>query len=238
MKLSKETTEMGENRTGVAVDPAEARKTAEGARNGTPKGSEQQLLDARARYVQESRGVGSLPKPARRAGGGKKEPKAGKLPLLLDKLSEREAFERTGVRLYDALMVKVEASGESSAPPPAELRKIREQELAHFHLLAENLKRLGGDSTAESPCADVTGVASRGILQVLSDPRTTVSQCLSAILTAELTDNAGWELLIELCQELGMTELGNEFMKALEEEGDHLLKVQSWIREDLQRKLK
>jgi hypothetical protein len=30
-----------------------------------------------------------------------------------------------------------------------------------------------------------------GIIQVLTDPRTSMAQCLQAILTAELTDNAG-----------------------------------------------
>jgi NAD(P)-dependent dehydrogenase (short-subunit alcohol dehydrogenase family) len=36
----------------------------------------------------------------------------------------------------------------------------------------------------------VTATASAGLMQVLTDPRTTLAQCLNTILTAELTDNA------------------------------------------------
>jgi hypothetical protein len=236
MKQTKDTTEMGENRTGIEMAPTEARKTAAGAQEQATPGSEKDLVEARSRFARESRGVGSLPQPARRKAGGKAV-NNGKMRLLLDKLSEREAFERTGVRLYDAMIIKVEASGEKVGPPLAELREIRAEELAHFRLVADALKELGGDSTAESPCADVTGVASRGLLQVLADPRTTLAQSLSALLTAELTDNAGWELLIQLCDALGQTRLVEAFTKALEEESDHLQKVQAWIVEDLGRKL-
>lgn len=236
MKQDKETTEMGENRTGISIAPQEARKTAEGAKKDATKGSEKQVAEARARFVLESQGVGSLPKPAKR-NGGKKSQKEGNLRLLLDKLSEREAFERTGVRLYDAMIGKVETLGEKGGPPLADLREIRAEELEHFRLVADHVKRLGGDNTAKSPCADVTGVASRGILQVLSDPRTTVSQCLSALLTAELTDNAAWELLISLCDQLGEQQMVADFQKALQQEGDHLEKVRGWISEDLARKL-
>jgi len=236
MKQSKETTEMGENRTGISLSPQEARKTAEGAQKDATKGSERQVVEARSRYVVESQGVGSLPKPAKR-GAGKKAPKESNLRLLLDKLGERAAFERTGVRLYDAMIGKVEALGEKGGPALADLQQIRSEELEHFHLVAEHVMRLGGDSTAKSPCADVTGVASRGILQVLSDPRTTTAQCLSALLTAELTDNAGWELLIGLCDRLDEKDMGAAFQKALEQEREHLQKVRAWITEDLGRKL-
>lgn len=236
MKQTKDTTEMGENRTGISQAPSEARKTAEGAQQEATKGSEKQVAEARSRFVVESQGVGSLPKPAKR-NGGRKAAKNGNVRLLLDKLSERAAFERTGIRLYDAMIGKVEALQEKGGPPLADLREIRAQEQEHFHLVAEQIQRLGGDSTAKSPCADVTGVASRGILQVLADPRTSIPQCLSALLTAELTDNAGWELLLELCEQAGESRMAEQFRVALEQEAEHLLKVRGWISADLQRKL-
>lgn len=236
MKQTKDSTEMGENRTGIAMDPAEARKTAQGAQVSATRGDERAFAEARVAAATECQGIGSLPKPARN-GNGRKPSRNGNLRLLLDKLSEREAFERTGVRLYDSMIVKVQALGGRSAPPLEELQRIRAEELAHFHLVADQLKRLGGDDTAESPCADVTGVASRGLLQVLADPRTSISQALSMLLTAELTDNAGWELLIELCGELDMPELGEQFSRALAEEVDHLEKVRMWVSEGLKEKL-
>ena len=66
---------------------------------------------------------------------------------------------------------------------------------------------MGADPTAETPSADVIGVASQGLLQVITDPRTTLSQSLEAMLTAELTDNDGWETLAALADDLGQTEL-------------------------------
>lgn len=236
MQEAKDTTEMGENKTGIEISPAEARKTASGAQEQATSGSERDLAEARSVLVTESQGVGSLPKLSRRAHGAKGL-KDGKMRLLLDKLSERLAFERTGVRLYDAMIIKVEAGGEKAGVPLADLRRIRAQELEHFRMVADTLKTIGGDNTAESPCADITGVASRGILQVLVDPRTTIAQSLSALLTAELTDNAGWELLIQLCETLEQTTLTEKFSKALVEESDHLQMVHQWITEDLERKL-
>jgi bacterioferritin (cytochrome b1) len=103
--------------------------------------------------------------------------------------------------------------------------------LRHFLLLKKAITTLGGDPTVQSPCADVAGVASLGILQVLTDPRTSVTQCLQAILTAELTDNDGWRLLINLSDTLGYTEMVNDFRAALEDEEEHLTNVRGWLSE-------
>lgn len=46
-----------------------------------------------------------------------------------------------------------------------------------------------------------------------------MSQCLQANLTAELTDNAGWELLIKPAENLGYSDMATEFQTALEHEG-------------------
>ena len=66
-------------------------------------------------------------------------------------------------------------------------------------------------------------------MQVLTDPRTTVSQSLNAILTAELTDNADWEMLIDLADELGHDDLSDQFTEAFTNEQKHLVNVQTWL---------
>jgi bacterioferritin (cytochrome b1) len=68
-----------------------------------------------------------------------------------------------------------------------------------------------------------------GIMQVLTDPRSSVPQCLQALLTAELTDNAGWELLIELASNLGYEEMQQKFETALTHEEEHLQNVRDWL---------
>ena len=105
------------------------------------------------------------------------EDQAG-MAVLLDKLSERLAFERMGVRLYEALLNKCETLGESSPGPTLDdVKRIGTEELEHFLMLNQTITDLGGDPTVESPSADIAGVASMGIMQVLTDPRV---RCRSA----------------------------------------------------------
>jgi hypothetical protein len=177
--------------------------------------------------------------------------------IFLDKVGERIAYERAGTRLYDALITKYEALSRngaserkllpaaSTADPDASsamaagstlseaplqtLQRIRGEELQHFHMLTATMERLGGDPTAQTPCADVVAVASMGLMQVLTDPRTTLAQCMNAMVTAELTDNAGWELLAQLADHAGQDELVPKFLEALREEDDHLRIVKNWL---------
>ena len=190
-----------------------------------------ELADAeRAVFISEGFPVGSLPAlPV--SGDGKADGEVTELAVFMDKLGERLAFERMGTRLYDALINKCKTLGEEtdSGPTVAELEEIRDEEHRHFLLLNEAITSLGGDPTVQTPCADVSAVASLGIMQVLMDPRTTVTQCLNAILTAELTDNAGWEMLIDLTASFGHTDLEEQFTGGLENEQKHLLNVQSWL---------
>jgi rubrerythrin len=149
--------------------------------------------------------------------------------VLMDKLGERLAFERSGTRLYDALMAKCQAE-KKSAVPMNDLQHIRDEEAEHFALVGAAIESLGGDPTAQTPSADVTGVEGMGLMQVLTDPKTTVAQALHAILVAEMTDNAGWEELVELTTQVGNDDLVERFIKAHEEELEHLRKVQAWYK--------
>ena len=224
--------EMGGNRSGIQTNPEHAREQMEGAlaAGPDPEGGPELAHAERAVYINEGFPVGSLPSLPVAAEGTADEETTG-MAVFLDKLSERLAFERMGTRLYDALINKCETLGEetSSGPTLADLQEIRDEEHRHFLLLNDAVTGLGGDPTVESPCADVAAVASMGIMQVVVDPRTTVTQCLNAMLTAELTDNAGWEMLIDLAEELGHSDLAEQFTQALENEQRHLLNVQSWL---------
>lgn len=221
------------NRTGLETSPELGRELIEGALAATPSsdGGPEDIAEYRGEYIKEGFPVGSLPSLPFAQEAEANEELTG-MAVLLDKLSERLAFERMGTRLYEALINKCEILGESSPGPTlAELRQIRDEELQHFLLLKNAVTELGGDPTVQSPCADVAGVASLGILQVLTDPRTNMSQCLQAILTAELTDNDGWQLLISLADNLGHDELVKEFQRALEHEEEHLTSVRGWLTE-------
>lgn len=221
------------NRTGLQTSPELAEELIEGATNSTPssEGSAEEIAESRGEYIAEGFPIGSMPAMPVSEEGEADEEETG-MAVLLDKLSERLAFERTGTRLYEALLNKCETLGEEQPGPTLEqIQKIGREELEHFLLLNETISQLGGDPTVQSPSADVAAVASLGIMQVLTDPRSSMAQCLQAILIAELTDNAGWDLLIQLADSLGYTDITPEFQTALEHEEEHLQNVRTWLSE-------
>jgi hypothetical protein len=111
------TTEIGANRSGIAVAPEFADKMMENIElTKPPRGDESGIAEMRAEYARQADPVGSLPEPQQ----------AGVKALLMDKLGERLAFERAGTRLYDALMAKCKADSQSGVPMN-ELQHIREE---------------------------------------------------------------------------------------------------------------
>jgi hypothetical protein len=97
-------------------------------------------------------------------------------------------------------------------------------------LIRQCIEQLGGDPTLMSPAADVNAVASMGLIQVLGDPRTLLRYALEGILIAELTDNDGWSILIDVAAILGEDEMADEFRQAPAVENEHLARVRRWLR--------
>lgn len=226
---------LGKNRTGIALSPIDKREMLEITDMTVPsmEGDETVIAEARAEYIEEGAVLGSVPVPASVKGiasTGAAAVKGVNASILVDKLSERLAFERTGTRLYAALIGKCESTEPlPGGPTVADLEKIHAEERAHFDLVREAIVTLGGDPTAMTPSADVTGVASMGILQVVSDARTTLKQSLEAMLVAELTDNDGWMLLIQVTRAAGHEELARSFEQARATEDEHLANMRRWI---------
>lgn len=213
-------TEIGMNHSGMLVAEDGGQKMLENIDLTRPNGGDERALaKVRLEYARESDPVGTLPEPRQ----------SGIAAVLMDKLGERLAFERSGTRLYDALIVKC-AADPSASVPANELEHIRDEEALHFALLGAAIESLGGDPTAQTPSADVAGVEGMGLMQVLNDPKTTVVQGLHAILVAEMTDNAAWDELIELTSEIGNADLVGRFTQAREEEAEHLEKVLGWYK--------
>jgi rubrerythrin len=233
----KESVPMGMNRTGMQMSPFEASAMRTGITPPSPDANadDNAIGAVRTEFIASAEPIGSVPLPGTVSGAVSTGMSmlAGQSPqVLLDKLGERLAFERTGTRLYDALIAKFDALGDSGASVGIdELRKIRADEARHFAIVADAIESLGGDPTAETPCADIAGVESLGLMQVLTDPRTSFAQSLHAILVAEMTDHAGWEMLIALADEHQQGSLIPEFTVARNEEREHLDLVQRWYQE-------
>lgn len=225
--MKKTTSDIGMNKTGIATSPVDSADITQAAQKRQPShlGDDSLLLKVRQQYMKETDGVGSVPPPA-----SLKVLKGSKPTVFIDKLGERAAFERTGTRLYQGALAKFEALGSWEGGPTREgLERILNDELSHFGLVTEALTKLGADPTAMTPCADVAAVTSMGIPAVVSDPRMNLRDTLSALLVAELTDNAGWEMLIELARGLGHDTLADRFQLALDAEAEHLRMVRGWL---------
>ncbi len=220
------------NRTGIGASPRDAKKMVEGA-TGEAAGDGKLVIAARRFYIEEAEPIGTVPPPSTAKGVVQtiKDAFTGaKATVLIDKIAERLAFERTGVRLYEALMTKFEIlGGFTGGPSGADLKHIRDEELEHFKMLEECLRSIGADPTAMTPSADLTAVESMGIGQAIGDPRTTLAQGLHAILIAEVADKTGWELLIALATELGHKDLVEKFRKADQQEAEHVRMVRGWV---------
>ena len=228
-------TDTGMNRTGIGTSPIDSGRTVKGAKQqGTPAMVDGQVLEAeRIAWAQDAEPVGTVPPPTKVKGviSTILEKLEGHQPtVFIDKLGERLQFERTGTRLYDAILAKFEAANvHEGGPTRAELERIREDERRHFVLVGDAMRQIGADPTAVTPCADVTAVAGLGWIQAISDPRTTLTQCLGVILMAEATDAEGWTLLARLAESLGFEDMAEQFRGALLQEEMHLAMVRSWV---------
>lgn len=231
--------DLGINRTGASLSPLEAAKTAEGAQAGGYGEPDLSVAnDLRRPYVQEGRLLGSMPPPTTVKGAAAtalKKMRGESVGALLDVLGARLAFERTGVRLYEALIRKVEMNGASL--PVARLRHIHDEELRHFHLVHKVVVDLGGDPTVLTPDADVSAVIGKGVADVVLDPRTSVAQSLDAILVAERADAGCWELLVEACDALDRDDLVEQFGECLANEERHVEEIREMYASQLYAKL-
>lgn len=220
-----QTPQIGPNRTGIGNDPEAAVKMREGAERFPPSSTDEGAASSLRQLEDGQRSVGSIPEKG--MDGSKAAPE---LAPLLDRLGARLAFERTGVRLYDALLQKHQLSGGfTGGPSPQDLDEIRSEELRHHQLVHTAIVELGGDPTAMTPSADVEATSGKGILDVISDPRTTLLQGLETVIIAELTDRESWDLLVELADEHGVEQWSERFRSALETEEEHLERVRGWV---------
>jgi rubrerythrin len=222
--------EIGANRTGIASAAALAAEMVQGTEEFPPSapGDELEIARVRGVYTETAEPVGTVPPPVENVEQtGVDE---ALLAELMDKLGARLAFERSGVRLYSALLSKFDVHGSfPNGPERAVLERMRDEELEHFQLLSATIEELGGDPTAVTPAADVQATMSRGILDVLVDPRTSFVQGLEAILLAELADNDSWTMLSTLAMNMGLDDIASDFEAAEAHERDHLVWVRSWL---------
>ena len=228
----KESPEFGMNKTPTQLHPIMTKNMVEGYSEFPPHAEDtsKEAFDLRKDYIENSGQLGSVPMPATFRGAvstGAQALKGNSPSVLTDKLGERLAYERSGVRLYDAFLTKCKA-----ALPNLDttlLEQIRNEEAEHFALVRNCIVAMGGDPTAQTPCADASAMAAMGLMQLINDPRSSIPQCLQAVLMAELTDVAAWDLLIKIAEDAGLDNFAKEFAGAKLAEDRHLEIVKTWL---------
>jgi rubrerythrin len=240
-------TELGANKTGIDMSPIHSKKMLEASEQLVHDSmSGRESLDTFEQYYLENAdALGSVPLPGTVKGVVKSTVKTltGHHPeVFINKLGERLAYERTGIRVYEQLINKCEYTVNNNPGhfqvPIDLLWEFHNQEAEHFELLVNCIKKLGADPTAQTPDANASGVASSGLLKVISDPRTSISQSLQAMLAIELADNAAWELLIKLAEDMNLPDMAELFEQALTQENIHLAHVRQWYEESIREQIK
>jgi bacterioferritin (cytochrome b1) len=228
------TSALGLNKTGLHGAPGDGEALlrdveADPSPEARPPGADDALRGA---YFEDVDPLGSVPPPLTLRGvvkSGTAMLLGGRMQAVMDKLGERLAFERAGVRLYEAFLRKCRfRPDEAAAITIGTVEHFMHEEAMHLEMLREAIERLGGDPTAQTPCADVVGMQTLGLAQSVLDPRTTVLQSLHAVLCAELVDGDGWTVLAALMKDAGETELAQRFEEAFAAEERHLSQVRTW----------
>ena len=144
---------------------------------------------------------------------------------VIDLLTERLVFERSGVKLYDTLLGRLRAIEDPTLKALlGDVKEHREEEKEHEEWLEEQIRALGGDAHSPTERSVLVQAESEGVERVMRRDESILHD-FHALLTAELADNAGWDLLVQLADEVGDRDAKKEFKKRLHEEEEHLLFV-------------
>ena len=145
---------------------------------------------------------------------------------VIDVLTERLTFERAGVKLYDRIVEKMRASGDKQMNKMLDqMIEHRDQEKEHEEWLEEQIRALGGDAHGETKHSRLVQTESQGIEKVILQENAELPDMFHALLVAELADNAGWDLLVQLADEADDSKAKRAFKKRLHEEEEHLIFV-------------
>jgi hypothetical protein len=144
----------------------------------------------------------------------------------IELLSERLAFARVSVALYDTVLERLRQRGGPYDSVRGHLRLIREEKKGHQEWLEEKVGTLGGDT--EQPGNSLLREEWANIVAGLGEG-TEPGPLFESLLTAEVSDNGGWEMLLELAERFADEEMTGEIRQMLHEEQEHFLFVGRFV---------
>lgn len=140
---------------------------------------------------------------------------------VIDLLNERLAFERASVVLYDCILAKMD--GDPTVDPMrGQVHTHRDQEKEHEEWLEEQIRSMGGDAHSETERSKLVSEESEGIGKVI-ETDAALPHLFHALMSAELLDNSGWQLLLDLADCAGDDEAREQLRRRLHEEEEHLI---------------
>lgn len=154
---------------------------------------------------------------------------------LVDLLNERLAFERSGVQLYDTLLSRLRRDPALDALVD-DVQRYRDEEKEHEEWLEQQIRALGGDGHTPTEHSILAQAEAEGVERVIRRDES-IPHDFHALLTAELADHAGWELLVRIAEEFDDADAKKQFEKRLEEEERHLLFARKTLLELTRREL-
>ncbi|HWE31272.1 MAG TPA: ferritin-like domain-containing protein [Polyangia bacterium] len=144
------------------------------------------------------------------------------MDALVDKLCERLAVETGGVGIYRAAIAKID-----DPTIAVRLEHFMQEEAEHRDLLEAYLTRLGVEDR-ETPSARLARHEGEAFLALIGEADTP-GQVLNIMLTIELMDENGWEMIINLGRDLGDDQLVRTLDRPLQEEKEHLRGVRGML---------
>jgi len=108
---------------------------------------------------------------------------------VIDLLNERLAFERTGVKLYDRMLLRMRLSADREIKRMVDrMQRFRDEEREHEEWLEDQIRNLHGDDHMPTDKSVLVLTETQGIERVVQrDPR--LQHDFHALLTAELADS-------------------------------------------------
>lgn len=146
--------------------------------------------------------------------------------VFIDKLCERLAVEQAGVRLYEAVLARVD-----DADARRRLDRFRRDEIRHRDLIAAHLERANvSDEARETASVRLARAEGEAMLKLVDECAGELP-LFNLLLTVELTDETGWELLIDLARDAGEMQLVESFAGCLRAEKEHLRTLRGLVAE-------
>jgi rubrerythrin len=142
--------------------------------------------------------------------------------VLVDKLCERLAVETGGVDIYEAAIAKLH-----DPTMIARLKHFMQEEAKHRDLLAAYLDQLGVEER-QTPSARLAKHEGEAYMKLIAEAETP-AQLLNILLTVELMDENGWEMIINLGRDLHDDETVRTLNAALKDEKEHLRGVRGML---------